>query len=166
MNTRIRSLKIVVAAMILLPLCLSAGPIYHWVDDEGVHHYTESPPPEAPSEVSTVEVQDTRSADYTPEQDIYGVAETAERTAAIRQDMEEKREKNREDRNRQAQQPVVIMQQQASPYLSNWWGRPGYPNRPGKPPNRPPGKPELPIEPPGSIEPPYAVPFDPPGRRD
>lgn len=160
MDTRIKSLKVAIAAMILLPLSLSAGPIYHWVDDDGVHHYTESPPPEKSDEVSTVAVDDTLPQDYEPDQDIYNVAQTTERTQAIREDMEEKREKSREDRSRQASQPVVVVQQQASPYASNWWGgSPGYPNRP-------PVKPELPIAPPEPVEPPYSVPFDPPGRRD
>jgi len=34
-------------ALVLLPLCASAEGLYKWVDEKGVTHYSESPPPDS-----------------------------------------------------------------------------------------------------------------------
>lgn len=161
-----------IAGALGLPGAVLAGPIYHWVDENGVHHYTETAPATRSVEVEMVTVKDTRSPDYDPEQDIYNVAAQAERMQMRRDEMAEKREKARERQERLAQQqPTVVYRDVGLPYSSTWWGgNPGYPVRPGKPPVKPgrppwkPGIPELPIEPtPEPVNPP-SFPFLPPGR--
>jgi hypothetical protein len=159
------------AGLLLPTVEVLAGPIYHWVDEDGVHHYTETAPPSRSTDVELVTVEDTRSPDYDPEQDLYNVAGQAERMQARRDELAQKREAARERQERLAQQqPTVVYRDAGLPYSSTWWGgNPGYPVRPGKPPVKPgrppwkPGKPELPIEPPEPVNPP-SYPFRPLGR--
>ena len=154
--------RLMILGLLLSPTSLFANSIFHWVDENGVHHYTESPPPSDIRDVSQVAIEDTRSSDYEPGQDIYNVAEQQERMLAIREERAEKREKYREAQERQARQrPVVVVQQTGYPYAtSGWWNRPGKP-----PPWRPPLKPVHPIAPPVVEPDPPSFPFRPPGRR-
>jgi len=142
-------------AMFLLVLLASSpavvAEVFHWVDENGVSHYTQSAPPSDVEGVSQVILEDTRSSDYDPDEDRYGIKAQAERMASLREELKENREAQRErQRNAAAQQPV----QYRDPYpygRSMFWQPPYYP--------RPPVRPELPI----------AVPYEtatlrPPGR--
>ena len=66
--------------------------VYHWVDENGVSHFTQSAPSGEVSGVRKMTVEDTTPTDYDPEEDRYGVAQQQERMAALREDMKERRE--------------------------------------------------------------------------
>jgi len=142
--------------VILLLASLASSPavateVFHWVDENGVSHYTQSAPPSNVEGVSQVILEDTTPSDYDPEEDRFGVQAQAERMASLREELKEKREAQRErQRNAAAQQPVQY--RDSYPYgRSTFWQPPYYP----RPPVRP--------------EPPIAVPYEtvtlrPPGR--
>jgi hypothetical protein len=118
-----------------------AQEIYHWVDENGVSHYSQTAPAGAVDGVETMSLEDTAPADNDPGEDIYGVEAQAERMAALRQEMEEKRDTRRESRAANAQQPVVQYQNPVNYGYGPFW--------------RPPFRPLPPVEP----EPPIAEPY-------
>jgi hypothetical protein len=121
---------------------LGATEIFHWVDENGVSHFTQSEPGPEVSRVSILTLEDTAPADYNPEEDRYGVQAQAERMAALREEMAEKRKAKAERRrNAEASKPVVQYQE---PY-GYGFGRRLYPSYYPGPPVRP--------------QPPVAVPY-------
>jgi hypothetical protein len=127
-----------------------ATEIYRWVDENGVANFSSTAPHGAVDGLSTMELEDSTPPDYDPEEDRYGVQAQAERMAALREDMANKREDARERQNRTSRQQPV---QYRDPY------RYGYPLL-GSPPYypRPPVRPEPPISVPYET-----VTFRPPG---
>ena len=132
---RVNFLLLLVALMACSTVT-SASEIYHWVDENGVHHYSQNAPANASAPVNTMTVEDTRPSGYDPEEDIYDVAGQAERMAAMRQEMADRREKERERQQRlaelQARQPIIVNQNRTP--LPWWGGRPVYPIQPIEPP--------------------------------
>ena len=139
--------------LLLLAFCVSmpvlATEVYHWVDENGVSHYSQNAPPGDVPGVSTIILEDTTPPDYDPEEDRYGVEAQAERMAALREEMAEKREAQRERQRNAPQQPVVQYQQPYNYGYSPFWRPPYYPS--------PPLRPEPPIAPAPTF------PFRPPG---
>ena len=141
--------------VLFLLTCLASMPVlatevYHWVDENGVSHYSQNAPAADVAGVSKMILEDTTPPDYDPEEDRYGVAAQAQRMASLREEMKEKREAESERRrNAAAQQPMV---QYRDPYS---YGRPLF----WQPPyySRPPLRPEPPIAPAPTF------PFRPPG---
>ena len=133
---------------VLASLPVFATEIYHWVDENGVSHYTQSAPPGDVAGVSQMNLEDTTPPDYDPEEDRYGVEAQAERMAALREEMTEKREAQRERQRNTAQQPVVQYQQPYPYGYSSFWQPPYYP------------RPPQPVQP---IAPAPTFPFRPPG---
>jgi len=115
-----------------------ATEIYHWVDENGVSHFTQNAPSAAIAGVEKMTLEDTTPPDYDPEEDIYGVAQQQERMAAIREERKEKLEAGlKRQRDAAARQPAV---QYDDPYRYGrraFWNPPYYP--------RPPLRPEPPI---------------------
>ena len=126
-----------------------ATEVYHWVDENGVSHYSQNAPPGDVQGVSTMILEDTTPPDYDPEEDRYGVAAQAERMASLREEMAEKREAQLERQRNAPQQPVVQYQQPYQYGYSPFWRPPYYPS--------PPLRPEPPIAPAPTF------PFRPPG---
>ena len=130
-----------------------AREIYRWVDENGVVNFSSEAPSEEAGEVETVSIEDP--VRNTGDEDIYNIEATAERTQALRDDMEERRDKLRADRLEReriaAQQPVRTQNQAVR------WGYPWYGNYPILP--QPPIEPQPPLRP----EPYPTVPFRPPG---
>ncbi len=125
-----------------------ATEVYHWVDENGVSHYSQNAPATDVAGVSKMILEDTTPPDYDPEEDRYGVEAQAERMAALREEMAEKREAQRE-RQRNAPQQPVVQYQQPYPYgYSSFWQPPYYP------------RPPRPVQP---IAPAPTYPFRPPG---
>jgi hypothetical protein len=145
-------MKPTVFALFLLAFLASmpalATEVYHWVDENGVSHYTQSAPPADVNGVKKVILQDTTPSDYDPEEDRYGVEAQAERMASLREEMAEKREAQRERQRNAAQQPVVQYQQPYPYGYSSFWQPPYYP------------RPPQPVQP---IAPAPIYPFRPPG---
>jgi len=141
--------------VLFLLTCLGSMPVlatevYHWVDENGVSHYSQNAPGTDVAGVSKMTLEDTTPPDYDPEEDIYGVEAQAERMALLREEMAEKREAQRERERNAPQQPVVQYQQPSYGYgYSDFLYPPYYP--------RPPLRPVQPIEPAPTF------PFRPPG---
>ena len=120
----------------------AAQEIFHWVDENGVPNFSQERPAGSVQEFSELYLEDTTPADYDPEQDIYGIEEQAERMQALREDMEKRREENREREKYVVQQPVQQYRDPYQFYSRPLWYPPLYP----KPPHRP--------------RPPIAVPYE------
>ncbi|MGD8579714.1 MAG: DUF4124 domain-containing protein [Lysobacterales bacterium] len=146
--------------VVLLAFGLSAPAagteIYHWVDQNGVQHFSQTAPASETAPVEKMTLEDTPPVVSGTEGDIYNVAATAERTQALREEMDKRREERLERERRQAARPV---QQSSEPvrYAAPWlWNRPGNPGPPGRPP-RPPRPPKPPTPepiPPSTYKPP------------
>lgn len=132
---------IFLTACSLLLAAASAGAqeIYRWVDQSGVVHFSDTAPASVGADVSTVFLEETRSPDYDPEEDIYNVAAQAERMQALRVEMAEGREARRE-RQRDAAQSPAEQDREVVRYGYDY----GYPWRP-RPPARPPNRPRPPV---------------------
>jgi hypothetical protein len=133
----------------LVSMRVLATEVYHWVDENGVSHYSQNAPGADVAGVSKMILEDTTPPDYDPEEDIYGVEAQAERMASLREEMAGKREAQRERERNAPQQPVVQYQQPYQYGYPSFWQPPYYPS----PPLRP-------VQP---IEPAPVFPFRPPG---
>ncbi|NND58084.1 MAG: DUF4124 domain-containing protein [Xanthomonadales bacterium] len=119
-----------------------ATEIYHWVDENGVSHYSQSAQAGSPDGVKTMTLDDTAPPDYDPDEDRYGVAAQAERMTLLRKEMDEKREAERDRRrNAAAQQPVVRQSYPVNSGYGPFW--------------RPPYRPVPPVEPRPPVPEPY-----------
>ena len=111
--------------------------VYHWVDEEGVPHYSQEAPEDPIEGVRKIQLEDATPADLDPDEDIYGVQQQADRMAALRKDMQQRRDAAKE-RQRNSPQPGMVIYQNAYPsYSHRIWLPPAYP--------RPPVRPEHPI---------------------
>ena len=139
--------------LVFLAAPASATEVYRWVDANGVVHFSQTAPGAAVEGVSRQVVENPVPTGYDPEEDIYDVAGQRERMQALREELERRRDAQRE-RERQAAPVRQNVPQGAG--FPVFWG-PGY---------RPPWRPRPPVEPP--IEPPVrperpTVPLRPPG---
>ncbi len=127
--------------LLMFASTLAAQEVYRWVDENGVVNFSDTSPAGRIEGVSTVDLGEPTPPGSDPEEDLYNIAATAERTQALRDAMAADREARRE-RQRES------LTQQAPPYPQTssyalppwWWDRPGY----GRPPQRPPTRPEPP----------------------
>jgi len=110
----------------------AATEVFHWVDENGVHHFSQTEPAADTPQVSTMTLEDTTPANYDPEEDIYGVQAQAERMQALREEMDEKREAYRERQAKAAQQQAVQYRRPYS-YGRPLWYPPYYPRPPVEP---------------------------------
>jgi hypothetical protein len=95
------------AALFALRLApATAQEIYRWVDEQGVVHFSDIAPAGESAEVSTLTLEDTRPANYDPEQDIYNLEATEQRMHALRDELAAEREARRE--RAAAQTPAVV----------------------------------------------------------
>jgi hypothetical protein len=125
------------AALVAFTGPATAQEVYRWVDEDGVVNFSDTVPGAAAGDVDTLQLEDTGPRDYDPEEDLYNVAEQAERMQTLRQEMAEAREARRERRQETTRQPAVQYPQGVR------YGYPyGYPAY-GRPPHRPPGKPPI-----------------------
>jgi hypothetical protein len=105
--------------------------VYHWVDENGVSHFTQSAPPGEVSGVRKMTVEDTPPPGYDPEEDRYGVVQQQERMAALREEMKEKREaEQKRRRDAAARQPQV---RYVDRYTTPFWNYPYYRPKPPRP---------------------------------
>ena len=104
--------------------------VYHWVDEQGVDHYSQERPPAEVTGVRVLLLEDTTPTEFDPEEDLYGVEEQAIRMAALREEMQQRREAAAE-RERTAPRPPVVIYPE--PYTSWPWLTPAYPWRPPRP---------------------------------
>lgn len=112
--------------------------VYHWVDENGVAHYSQDKPADSVQGVTKLQLEDSSPADFDPTEDRYGVEQQAERMAELRDSMDERRDAARERRQSTPPAPVVIYQDPYPYYSNRLWLPPLYPS--------PPVRPEPPIE--------------------
>lgn len=124
-----RAIPVLLAFLAISPAV--ATEVYHWVDENGVAHFSQSAPAGTVQGVEMMTLEDTTPPDYDPEEDIYGVAAQAERMAALRKEMDEKREAAQERRrNAPTPQPAVQYQEPYSYGTVPYWRQPVYPVHP------------------------------------
>jgi hypothetical protein len=149
MNMHRAAILIVSVALTALQSA-AAQEIYRWVDEQGVVHFSDTAPAAESGDVSTVTLDDTRPANYDPEQDIYNLEATEQRMQALRDELAAEREARRE---RAAAQPPVVVQYPEQQHYGYPYDYPyGYPRPPGGYPGKPPFRP--PHRPPPGTEPP------------
>jgi len=128
-----------------------ASEIYHWVDENGVQHFSQYKPAGDVPNLSQQILEDaTPPGDG---EDVYNVEEHEKRMAAWREERDKEREEKRERDNKQ--QPIKYPEPEHS-YRGQYWYPPIYSRPPHRPPNRPPQKPIPPIEkpsPPSTVKP-------------
>lgn len=127
--------------------------VYKWVDEDGVVHYSTEAPPSDAQNVSRIELEQPSSPSESAE-DPFNIEATAQRTQALREDMEQRRERQRAERlerEKIAARQQVVHHYSPGHYISPWWGAPVYPVQPIEPvpPLRPQPKPSVPIRWPG-----------------
>ncbi len=147
-----------VAMLVLTAIAVpdaSAREIYRWVDENGVVNFSSEAPPGDAEGVETVEIEDPVQSAGDDDDDIYNIEATAERTQALRDGMQDRRDKARAERlerERIAAQQNVRTEYRTYRAGYPWYG--GYPILP-----QPPIEPRPPLRP----EPYPTVPFRPPG---
>lgn len=128
-----------------------AEEIYHWVDADGVHHYSQSPPPKASSAVQTLQVDGSQPASYDPAEDRYNLAAQEAAMQALRDKLAESKKSQQQEQKNSAANTIVYYPE---PNVGHQiFYPPGYHARPPngspapKPPHRPSrhdGKPDRP----------------------
>ena len=142
-----------ISTLVLLALCMStriaATEIYHWVDENGVPHYSQQAPGSDTRGVSKQALVDTDPTGNGEAEDVYNVEAHEKHMAEWRADREKQRKEARENKCYSAQQQPIKYQQSNRDYSQSLWlppiyGRPPYrpPHRkPYRPPNKPPHNP-------------------------
>jgi hypothetical protein len=128
-------------------LMLAASEIYHWVDADGVSHYSQSPPTDTANTAETLQVDGSQPSSYDPEEDRYNVKAQAESTQAVYDKLAENR-KNKQAQQNSVENTVIYYPQNEDYdnilYPPSYWNN--LPNRPGNGP-RPPNRPVQPLPP-------------------
>jgi len=135
---------------------LPAAEIYHWVDENGVQHFSQYRPSGDIPDLSTQKLQDTAPPGNGELEDVYNIEEHEKRMTEWREDRDKKREEARERERQQAQQQPKSYPEQYNRYARPYWYRPAY----GRPPYRPPNKPRPPVTkptPPSHLVPPGGI---------
>ena len=126
------------SATLLLAFSLAAGPaaateIYKWVDEDGVTHFSDTPPDDG-NKARSLHLNASTPADYDPATDPYSIVNQAKRMNEKWSELEEEKEKRAEKRREAAQRAQYYYY---APRYDGWrhsyW--PGYyaPVRPVRP---------------------------------
>lgn len=119
---------------------IAASEIYHWVDENGVSHFSQQPPAKDIQNVSTQTIRDAAPSDGVLAEDIYDTKAHEERMAEWRKERTQER-KDARDRKQQAANQQALKYPQPESY-----GRYPYLYPPiHRPRPRPPFNPERPI---------------------
>lgn len=117
-----------------------ASEIYHWVDENGVSHFSQQPPDKETQNVSTKRIVDNAPGDGAESEDIYNTVEHEKRMTAWREERDQERKDARERKQQAAQQQQKY--QQPESYGPTYWRRPIYVRPPLRPTPLPdPGRP-------------------------
>ncbi|MCG6899265.1 MAG: DUF4124 domain-containing protein [Gammaproteobacteria bacterium] len=163
-----RSTRTLLAMWLTLPLTFaSAAQVYRWVDDSGVTHFSETPPPEnaADTQVINIAPTPTPASDRAnaEDDDFYSVVNQAKRMEARRLESERlaaEKEQARAEASRARAEAAAIQQGPSIDSADNnvryypvYPYYPRYGHHPWKPGHRP--KPERPVHP---VEPQSRIP--------
>ncbi len=127
-------------AMITSPK-VAAAEIYHWVDENGVPHYSQVRPEDDIPNVSMQKLEDT-----TPEQvdDVYNLEAHEKRMTAWREERDQERKDARERKRKIAEQQPIKHSEPYRDYSRSFWYPPIYNRPPYRPPHKPPPRPGQP----------------------
>lgn len=131
---------------------LAAFDVYHWVDQNGVAHYSQYRPASDIPNVKVQKLEDTRTPGDGQVEDIYNVEAHEKHMAAWRQEREQMRKDARERKMLAAQQQPVRYPQPERNYVRPYW----YPPLQNRPIHRPSPKPRPPVanpRPPSRVKP-------------
>lgn len=78
--------------------------IFHWVDEDGVRHFSDWAPKDSSVEVTKVVLADTNPSGYDPASDPNSILDQAQRVNEIWQDIKAEKEERRDERLEQARQ--------------------------------------------------------------
>ncbi|MEN8107298.1 MAG: DUF4124 domain-containing protein [Pseudomonadota bacterium] len=145
-----------ICAFLLLSSVSAAGTVYSWTDDEGVTHFSETPPDDAAIETRRIEVQTTPAIQSSVDNDYFSVINQARRMQQSRLESEQVRtgrlQAEAEVRKASAEATAANRSYDDDDYYRNRTYYPlyGYPYRPGHRPGHRPGRPgHIPARKPG-----------------
>jgi len=120
---------------------IAAAEIYHWVDENGVSHYSQVRPVDDIPNVSIQKLEDT-----TPDQvdDVYNLEAHEKRMIAWREERDQERKETRERKRKIAEQQPIKHSEPYRDYSRSFWYPPIYNRPPYRPPNKPPLRPKQP----------------------
>jgi len=110
----------------------AAAEIYHWVDDDGVAHFSDTPPGNG-GDAQSLHVNSTTPSDYDPAEDPYSIVNQAKRINEKLSDIEEGKRQRAEERREMAQNTPRYYAPRYDGWRYSYW--PGYyaPVRPIRP---------------------------------
>ena len=124
---------------------LAATEIYHWVDENGVPHYSQYRPGDDTQNVSTQKLEDTAPAGNSQQEDVYNLEAHEKRMTAWREERDQERKDARERKRKIAEQQPIKHSEPYRDYSRSFWYPPIYNRPPYRPPQKPPIRPEHPI---------------------
>jgi len=126
-----------IIVLLLATALAHAGEIYHWVDEDGVPHYSQTPPTDADVPVESRELDTSTPEDYDPDADEYSVMNQAARIhaewAALAEQRAAERETRREERRAQASYDPGYDERRGWRYGREVWYPPVHPRPPLRP---------------------------------
>jgi len=132
MNTQLAAKTIGLFVLgFVLSTIVTAAEIYHWVDENGVSHYSQYKPASDTPGVSTQKMETSRPSGDGQAEDVYHLEAHEKRMTAWREQRQKERDESR-DRKRQDSQQLQIQYPQSQ---SSYRGRRGFYNY--RPPNHP-----------------------------
>ena len=124
---------------------LAAAEIYHWVDENGVPHYSQHRPDDDIQNVSTQKLEDTAPARNDQQEDVYNLEAHEKRMTAWREERDQERKDARERKRKIAEQQPIKHSEPYRDYSRRFLYPPIYNRPPYRPPYRPPQKPQPPV---------------------
>ena len=142
MNT-VRVTKFIILALLAVSASttVAATEIYHWVDENGVAHFSQYRPGDDTPNVSTQILEDTSPSGDNQVEDVFNLEAHEKRMTAWREEREQERKEARERKQQAAQQQPIKHSEPYRDYSRSFWYPPIY----NRPPHRPPHKPQPPV---------------------
>lgn len=108
-------------ALFLAPVA-PAETIFHWVDGDGILHFSDTAPTSTGEDVITLTVHETTPANYDPREDRYSILDQAARMSARLDAIRERRaaEPRAFDREAEDASDVEAYRRHVSPYRYAW----------------------------------------------
>jgi hypothetical protein len=123
---------------------LVAAEIFHWVDENGVAHYSQNPPAGDTQNVSTQKIESPEPSGNGEVEDVYNVKEHEEKMIAWREERDKERKEARDRKNQTVSQRPIEYRQQENAYPWPYIYPPNH-RPPIRPPIEPPYNPDRPI---------------------
>ena len=133
-----RAIKVVTLVLLVLiaNTNVAASDIYHWVDEDGIAHYSQFKPAIGTANVGKQKLENKAPPGDGEVEDIYNVEAQEKRMATLREEREQGRKNSRERNQRAAQQQPGNYSEGGFDYSNGYGYPPDYNRRPNRP--RPP----------------------------